>query len=205
MSTLRVNQITFNDAGNASVSIANSWNISIVSGGTEVGQFRNNGDFVANNRIFFKSGGSTEVALNTSIEAANSTAIAAFAKANTAAINNSPISASTLTATRAYMNLVSVADGSSITLDMNLGNNFNVTLGGARTLANPTNTTIGQSGIIFISQNTSGGSTLAYGNNWRFSGNTAPTLTSGANTVDALVYFVRASGSIFAQMTSNVG
>jgi hypothetical protein len=198
MSTLRVNQITFNDAGNASVSIANSWNISIVSGGTEVGQFRNNGDFIANNRIFFKSGGSTEVSLNTAIEAA-------FSKANSAAINNSPIAASTLTATRAYMNVVSVSDGSTITLDMNQGNNFNVTLGGARTLANPTNTTVGQSGIVFISQNTSGGSTLAYGNNWRFSGNTAPTLTSGANTVDALVYFIRASGSIFAQMTSNVG
>lgn len=33
MSTLRVNQVYLNDAGNATVSIANSWNVAVVSGG----------------------------------------------------------------------------------------------------------------------------------------------------------------------------
>jgi len=98
MSTLRVNQVYFNDAANASISIANSWNVSVVSGGQEVAQFRNNGDLVANNRIVYKAGGSNEVALNTVAELAftqannaisnlnsvNSAVIAAFAVANTA-------------------------------------------------------------------------------------------------------------------------
>ena len=35
MSTLRVNEIDLNDPGNASITIANSWNVSIVSGGAE--------------------------------------------------------------------------------------------------------------------------------------------------------------------------
>jgi hypothetical protein len=204
MSTLRVNQVVLNDAGNATISIANSWNVSIVSSGREVGQFRNNGDFVANNRVLYKAGGASEVAVNTSIESAFTQANAAFTKANTGLANGNTFTGLTISATRAYMNLVSVADGATITIDMNQGNNFNVTLGGARTLANPTNLTVGQSGVVFISQNASGGSTLAYGSSWRFPSGTAPTLTSGANAVDALMYFVRASGNVFAQMTSNV-
>lgn len=204
MSTLRVNQVVLNDAGNATISIANSWNVSILSSGREVGQFRNNGDFVANNRVLYKSGSSSEVAVNTAIESAFTRANTAFAKANTGLANGNTFVGLTISATRAYMNLVSISDGATITIDMNQGNNFNVTLGGARTLANPTNLTIGQSGIIFISQNASGGSTLAYGTAWRFPSGTAPTLTTGANTVDALMYFVRASGNVFAQMTSNV-
>lgn len=92
MSTLRVNQVVLNDAGNATISIANSWNVSIVSSGQEVGQFRNNGDFVANNRIFYKGGGANEVSLNTAVESA-------FTKANAALPNGTGTLAGTLTVT----------------------------------------------------------------------------------------------------------
>ena len=99
MSTLRVNQVYFNDAGNASVSIANSWNISIVSGGKEVAQFRSNGDLVANNRIIYKGGGSTEVSLNTSVEVAFAQSNAAFTRANTSLSNSTGTFAGALTVT----------------------------------------------------------------------------------------------------------
>jgi hypothetical protein len=111
----------------------------------------------------------------------------------------------TISATRAYMNVSSATDAATINLNFNISNNFNVTLGGARTLSNPTNTSIGQAGIIFISQDATGGRTLAFGNNWRFPGNTAPTLSTSANAVDAIAYTVRASGSIVSQALLNVG
>jgi hypothetical protein len=91
MSTLRVNQVYFNDAANASISIANSWNVSVVSGGQEVAQFRNNGDLVANNRIVYKAGGSNEVALNTVAELAFTQGNSAYARAN--AVNSAVIAA----------------------------------------------------------------------------------------------------------------
>ena len=84
-------------------------------------------------------------------------------------------------------------------------NNFTVTLAGNRTFANPTQPTPGQSGTIYIIQDATGSRTLAWGNNWRFQGNAAPTLSTSANTVDMLVYSVRTSSNISCQLINNVG
>lgn len=97
-----------------------------------------------------------------------------------------------------------LTDGVTITADFALANNFSVTLGGNRTLANPTNLTAGQSGAIFITQDATGSRTLAYGSSWDFSGGTAPTLTTTANAVDLLVYTVRSATSIHAQLITNL-
>lgn len=105
----------------------------------------------------------------------------------------------------AYMEIDTLTDGATITPDFGLGNNFSVTLGGNRTLANPTNLTAGQSGVIFIAQDATGSRTLAYGSSWDFPNATAPTLTTTANAVDVLVYTVRSSTSIAAQLITNIG
>lgn len=97
-----------------------------------------------------------------------------------------------------------LTDGATITADFALANNFSVTLGGNRTLANPSNLTAGQSGVIFITQDATGSRTLAFGSYWDFSGGTAPTLTTTANAVDCLVYAVRSSTSIHAQLLTNL-
>lgn len=97
-----------------------------------------------------------------------------------------------------------LTDGATITPDFSAANNFSVTLGGNRTLANPTNVVAGQSGVIFISQDGTGGRTLSFGANWDFSGGTAPTVTSTASAVDCLVYAVRSSTSIHAQLITNL-
>lgn len=96
-----------------------------------------------------------------------------------------------------------LTDGATITPDFAAGNNFSVTLGGNRTLANPTNLTAGQSGSIFITQDATGSRTLAYGSSWDFIGGTAPTLSTAANAVDRIDYVVRNSTSIHAVFTAN--
>jgi hypothetical protein len=97
-----------------------------------------------------------------------------------------------------------LTDGATITPNFNTANNFSLTLGGNRTLANPTNLTAGQSGVIVITQDATGGRTLAYGSYWDFSGGTAPTLTTAANAVDVLVYYVNSATSITASLISNI-
>ena len=105
----------------------------------------------------------------------------------------------------AYMQIDALTDAATIAVDMSVGNNFSVTLGGNRTLGNPTNLTAGQSGVIFITQDGTGSRTLAYSSYWDFPSQTAPTLTTTANAVDVLVYTVRSSTSIAAQLLTNIG
>lgn len=96
-----------------------------------------------------------------------------------------------------------LTDGATITPDFALANNFSVTLGGNRTMANPTNLAAGQSGSIFIVQDGTGSRTLAWGSYWDFTTGTAPTLTTTAGAVDRVDYIVRTTGSIHAVFTGD--
>ena len=97
-----------------------------------------------------------------------------------------------------------LSDGATITPDFAVANNFSVTLGGNRTLANPTNLTAGQSGVIVITQDGTGSRTLAYGSNFKFPGGTAPTLTTTASAVDVLAYYVESATRITARLVADV-
>ena len=97
-----------------------------------------------------------------------------------------------------------LTDGATITADFAVANNFSVTLGGSRTLANPSNQTAGQSGCIWITQDGTGSRTLAYGSQWDFTGGTAPTLSTTAAAVDCLVYAVQSSTKITATLVTNL-
>ena len=97
-----------------------------------------------------------------------------------------------------------LTDGATITPDFAVANNFSVTLGGNRTLANPTNLTAGQSGVITITQDGTGSRTLAYGSYWKFASGTAPTLTTTASAVDVLAYYVESSTRITARLIGDV-
>ena len=100
--------------------------------------------------------------------------------------------------------VTTLTDGATITPDFSANNFFTVTLGGNRTLANPTNIVAGQSGIIVITQDSTGSRTLAYGSYWKFAGGTAPTLTTTANAVDVLAYYTNSTTSITAVLLNNV-
>jgi hypothetical protein len=118
--------------------------------------------------------------------------------ANTAKTN---VAQSFTAAQRGTVN--ALTDGATITADFAVANNFSVTLGGNRTLANPTNVVAGQSGIIKISQDGTGGRTLAYGSSWDFPAGVVPSLTTTANAVDILAYYVDGSTNITARLVGD--
>ena len=94
--------------------------------------------------------------------------------------------------------VATLSDGATITPDCTASNNFTVTLGGNRTLANFSNLSscVGQSGHIMVVQDGTGSRTLAFGADYYFPGGTTPTLTTSANAHDMLSYYVETSAII---------
>lgn len=108
------------------------------------------------------------------------------------------------TFTKAQRGAIEVlTDGATITPDFDLANNFSLTIAGNRTLANPTNVVAGQSGSIFITQDGTGGRTLAYGANWKFVGG-APSLSIAGGAIDRLDYTVKSATEIHAALAKAV-
>ena len=98
--------------------------------------------------------------------------------------------------------ITTLTDGVTITPDFSVSNNFELTLTDVgRTLANPTNITAGQSGVIVINQDGTGSRTITtYGSYFKFAGGTAPTLSIGANALDVLSYYCVSSTVIVASL-----
>jgi hypothetical protein len=99
---------------------------------------------------------------------------------------------------------VTLTDAATIATDLSLGNQFQVTLGGNRTLGAPTNVVAGQSGVIRVVQDGTGSRTLAYNSVFKFPGGTAPTLTTTANAVDLLAYHVESTTRIAVRFIGDV-
>lgn len=95
---------------------------------------------------------------------------------------------------------VTLTDGATINWNMSSGFDFIVTLGGNRTLDNPTSTKVGQKGRLIIQQDGTGSRTVTWGSDYMFANNTAPTLSTAANAVDVLYYDVRASNYIIVTL-----
>ena len=97
--------------------------------------------------------------------------------------------------------LSDLTSNTSITIDMAVSNNFKVTLDHDATFQNPSNDDApGQSGSIFITQGSTGG-TGSFGTDWDFAGGTAPTLSSGSGKVDRIDYIVLDATNIHAVAT----
>ena len=99
---------------------------------------------------------------------------------------------------------VTLTDAATVATDLSLANNFEVTLGGNRTLGAPTNVVAGQSGVIRVVQDGTGSRTLAYNSVFKFPGGTAPTLTTTANAVDLLAYHVESTTRIAVRFIGDV-
>lgn len=84
---------------------------------------------------------------------------------------------------------VALTDGSSIATDASLSNNFKVTLGGNRTLANPTNATEGMWLHWAITQDGTGSRTLAYGTAFKWPAGTPPVLSTVAGSKDTIAAY----------------
>ena len=101
----------------------------------------------------------------------------------------------------AVADVQALTDGTNISVDFNVGQNFTVTLAGNRTLDNPTNCVAGQVGSIFVVQDGTGSRTLAYGTSWDFPAGTAPTLSTDADAIDRLDYIVHTSTDVQTILT----
>lgn len=99
--------------------------------------------------------------------------------------------------------LVALTDAGVIAVDMATFINATVTLGGNRTLGNPSNAKPGQSGLILIKQDGVGSRTLGYDTAWKFPSGTAPVLTTTASRTDKLYYFVETTAIIHAELSKD--
>ena len=89
----------------------------------------------------------------------------------------------------------------STAVDFSDASNFSLTLDENSTLAQPTEQLAGQSGSIFITQDTGGGFTLGYHDDWKWAGGTAPDLSTAEASVDRIDYIIAASNQIHAVLT----
>ncbi len=96
------------------------------------------------------------------------------------------------------------AFSAAVTLDLTQGNDVALTLTGNATLANPSAMMPGCSGHVALTQDATGGRTLAYGSYWKFGTNGTPTLSTAANAEDVLVYWVRDATHIIASLVQGV-
>ncbi len=97
--------------------------------------------------------------------------------------------------------ITTLTSGATVTPDFSASNNYTLTLDQNLSIANPTNLTAGQSGSIFLVQDSTGSRTASWGTYWDFAGGTAPVLTTTAAGIDRVDYIVRSSTSIHAVAT----
>lgn len=79
-------------------------------------------------------------------------------------------------------------DGPTINWDMNLGGSAQVTLGGNRTFAAPTNIRQGATYMLAVIQG-AGANTITWNSVFKWPGGTAPTLSAGAGDKDIIAFW----------------
>ena len=97
-----------------------------------------------------------------------------------------------------------LTDAATITANFASSRNFTLTIGGNRTMGDPSNMKPGQSGTITITQDATGSRTLGYSSKWKFPAGAVPALTTSANAVDTLHYYVESATRISAKMWNDV-
>jgi len=93
---------------------------------------------------------------------------------------------------------------SNPTFDFTVANYITLTLTGNVTVQNPTTESVGQSGSIVITQDGTGSRTCAWSNQFKWTGGTAPTLSTAANAVDRIDYLVVAADTIHCVVSLDV-
>ena len=89
---------------------------------------------------------------------------------------------------QAYSPTATLTSAATITPDFTNGNTYKVTLAHNAALANPTNPKDGATYTIIVTQDGTGSRTMSFGANYKWSGGTAPTLSTAGNAVDILTF-----------------
>lgn len=92
------------------------------------------------------------------------------------------------------------ASPTTIAVDLAAGINFSLALAANRTLGNPSNALAGQSGFIIVTQDATGGRTLARGSNWRVAGGDL-LIDTAPNSKSVISYYVESPTSILATIS----
>lgn len=87
-----------------------------------------------------------------------------------------------------YAVQVTLTDATTIAWNLDLAQAATVTLGGNRTLGNPTNMKAGGTYTLIVIQDGTGSRTLGYGSAYKWPGAITPVLTTAANAVDILTF-----------------
>jgi hypothetical protein len=103
--------------------------------------------------------------------------------------------------------VTSLALAASYSIDLNQSNNFLISGQNQNfTMGNPINLVAGQSGIIMITQDATGGRTItSWGSYWRSAGEVKPVLSTPASSYDLLSYYVINSSLIFVSIAKGLG
>jgi len=102
--------------------------------------------------------------------------------------------------------VVALSDGANIATDAALGDLFTVTLGGNRTMDNPTNPVSGKRITYRITQDGTGSRTITWGSAFRGSTDVPlPTLTTTLNKIDYVAFQYNAADSKWDCMAVNKG
>lgn len=94
--------------------------------------------------------------------------------------------------------------GGHTTLDLNTADNWIITMGGNTTMNGPNNAKLGQTGSIWMVQDSAGSRTAAWHSNFKWAGGTAPTLSTAADSIDRIDYVVKAGAEINAVASLDV-
>lgn len=108
---------------------------------------------------------------------------------------------------RKALDVVSLVDAATIAVDASaLGRFFHVTLGGNRTMGNPTNPVAGRIIIFRIRQDATGSRTISWDTKYRFTATIpAPTLTTTANKFDYVGFAYNEVDDKWDVLSTNLG
>jgi hypothetical protein len=91
---------------------------------------------------------------------------------------------------------VAMADGATITPDLNAGSVLTVTIAGNRTMAAPTNELAGQRGLIHIIQDGTGNRTITWNAAWKFQNGFPERPDPTANATTVYEFYVRGTDDV---------
>ena len=101
-------------------------------------------------------------------------------------------------------NATTLTDQATITWDASANQVTSVTLTNNRTLAAATNQVDGGVYVLSVVQDGTGGRTLSFNSNYKFTGGTAPTLTTAASSTDVLVFLSNGTNMLEIGRSLNV-
>jgi hypothetical protein len=89
--------------------------------------------------------------------------------------------------------VVGLADGPTIAVDAAQGNDFRVTIGGSRTIANPSSAVDGQRITFQITQGSGGNFKVTWSSQYAFGGAGAPLLSPAGGATDVVGFIYNAA------------